>query len=462
MAACLPSLLLFAGCSGSIGNGNPNDTPNADASPATPVDAGPDRDGDGLSDADEQARGTDPDNPDSDGDGVSDGDEVDRGIDPLDPDSDGDGIPDGDEIDLGTDPSDPDDNGCAGSDAEATLTKRPADIIFMIDTSGTMRGEAQQVEQRLNEDLAIILDGNDVDYRIIMLVDFPPDDGGEDRDPVLCMGEPLAPQTCPPPEEQKKPINGERFFHYDTHVDSRDALEVALEEFDDPAGDEGQNSGAGQILGGWGTLLRPESLKVFVVISDDNSDDMSASDFDTQIRAKYTAMYPDAGELEYVFQSIIGVAANPNSQDAAWPPTEPIEDGDCGSGAENNGPVYQELSIATGGLRFPLCNNDNFNVIFNAVATSVSAGVSLPCTYAPNIDGNDEVDLDKSVLVFEPGEGLDTESLSRVADASACVDGAYYREGDTFTLCPATCDRLGQIEGGKVSLRLGCLGEVVE
>ncbi len=49
--------------------------------PEPPVDS----DGDGLSDADEAARGTDPANPDSDGDGVNDGLEVANGTDPLNP-----------------------------------------------------------------------------------------------------------------------------------------------------------------------------------------------------------------------------------------------------------------------------------------------------------------------------------------------------------------------------------------
>jgi hypothetical protein len=58
-----------------------------------------DSDGDGLTDAQEAALGTDPNNPDTDGDGIPDGQEVNQyHTDPLNPDTDGDGLTDGQEV----------------------------------------------------------------------------------------------------------------------------------------------------------------------------------------------------------------------------------------------------------------------------------------------------------------------------------------------------------------------------
>lgn len=58
----------------------------------------PDRDDDGLTDAEEADLGSDPDDLDTDGDILYDGGEIVYGTDVLEPDSDGDGLPDGNEV----------------------------------------------------------------------------------------------------------------------------------------------------------------------------------------------------------------------------------------------------------------------------------------------------------------------------------------------------------------------------
>lgn len=71
-----------------------------------------DPDGDGLTNAEENANTTKPNEPDSDGDGLEDGDEVARGTDPNAIDSDGDLLADGDEVnEHQTDPANPDTDG---------------------------------------------------------------------------------------------------------------------------------------------------------------------------------------------------------------------------------------------------------------------------------------------------------------------------------------------------------------
>ena len=70
------------------------------------TDADLDSDGDGLTDAEEEELGLDPDSADSDMDGASDFDEINQGLDPLNADSDGDGYLDGDELTEGKDPLD--------------------------------------------------------------------------------------------------------------------------------------------------------------------------------------------------------------------------------------------------------------------------------------------------------------------------------------------------------------------
>lgn len=89
-----------------------------------------DSDGDGLTDKEELALGTNPFNPDTDGDGLTDGEEV-HGVtmngkliktNPLNPDTDGDGLTDGAEVKVyHTDPTNPDTDGGGVSDGHEVL-----------------------------------------------------------------------------------------------------------------------------------------------------------------------------------------------------------------------------------------------------------------------------------------------------------------------------------------------------
>jgi hypothetical protein len=104
------------------GSGSPEATTAAPtATSAAPLDPNADADGDGLSNDDEQQRGTDPSKADSDGDGLSDGDEVQTyQTNPLKADTDGDGLSDGQEA-GNTDPLKTDTDGDGTSDGDESL-----------------------------------------------------------------------------------------------------------------------------------------------------------------------------------------------------------------------------------------------------------------------------------------------------------------------------------------------------
>jgi hypothetical protein len=114
--------------------------------PVPPSQAVPtqgDTDGDGLSDVDEAAYGTDPLNRDYDADGLLDGEEVyTYGTDPLNNDTDGDGLLDGEEINqYGTSPLSPDTDGDGISDADELFIYGTSPTLPDTDGDGIWDGE---------------------------------------------------------------------------------------------------------------------------------------------------------------------------------------------------------------------------------------------------------------------------------------------------------------------------------
>ncbi len=107
--------------------------------------SGSDTDGDGLSDEEEAAYGSDPLNQDYDADGLLDGVEVYQyGTDPLNNDSDGDGILDGAEVnEAGTNPASTDSDGDGLSDTDETYTYGTGPAAF--DTDGDGVGDGEEV-----------------------------------------------------------------------------------------------------------------------------------------------------------------------------------------------------------------------------------------------------------------------------------------------------------------------------
>ncbi len=171
---------------GGGGGGSDAGPPRPGFDSGAPFDAGPrrdagpprpgDMDADGLPDADEAMRGTDPNNADTDGDGVGDGVEVLAGTDPN---SAASTIPDTDfyvVLEFGAGPQ--------VRELDFTARLGRGDVLFLVDTTGSMTAAINNVRSSLSTQIAPAIQAAIAD--VVMGVgdfrDFPVDPYGDPGD----------------------------------------------------------------------------------------------------------------------------------------------------------------------------------------------------------------------------------------------------------------------------------------
>jgi hypothetical protein len=406
---------------------------------------------------------------------------------------------------------------------KGTLVKRPMDIIVSIDNSLTMQGEIQAVQARINTDFASIIAASGIDYRVIMVsrygnVHDQNYDGGQASDSAyaVCIGSPLSTLSCPATAQATTPLvahNPPRFYHHSTDIGSNNVWCRLLDSYDvtdpypaDPRSTGDQNGTPWVPISptGWGAYLRPEAFKVFIGITDDSpsgsggggcpdmrdtdldgtNDQAGANNFDTVLRNLAPAQFGAVGgDRNYRWYSIIGMAGDGTTSPAPLQPGDDTMPTQCctydrandTASAENcrgnnapadngagNGLGYQYLSRLTGGLRYPSCYNDDFDVMFNAIAQGVIEGSRASCEYDVPTPDNGIVDFDQTVVSYLPaGNAAAGIDLQRVASDAACGSAPAFYFSQDFTkifLCPNTCVTVQADDMAEVAIDFGCLG----
>jgi hypothetical protein len=398
--------------------GTDSTTPGTDAGTSnsgTTVDPN-DRDGDGIPNEEEETLGTDPDVADSDGDGRLDGSEV----------------------ALKTDPTQAD-AVCVEDRYSAEYSYRPVDVIFAIDNSGSMRDEIDSIERNINENFADIVEEAGVDFRVIVISRHG--EGGP-FDSDVCVSSPLSGTNCDPVPDA--PANTERFYHLDVEVSSDNAFERILSTYS----------------GGWSQWLRDDTYKTFVLFTDDESkteiggEAPTAENFERQLLEMGSGHFGVAGSRNYVFHSIVGVG--PKEDGEPYEPDEPVVNTQCMT-AEARSYAYQQLSIATSGLRYPVCDFESYDAVFREVATGIIEDGQIDCSMRlPSVGEDQALDTERMALEFTAEEGESTAVITRVDGESSCGEDNFFLTDTTIELCPGLCERATNSETGELVVFAAC------
>ena len=306
--------------------------------------------------------------------------------------------------------------GCATAEAQAI--KPPVDFIFTVAQCGSMSFAVAGMQANLNG-LATLLSKSGLDYRVVLIA-------SKSGSNALCVPAPLAAPGCD--------SNGNVFRLVNQHIESTDTTALVISTLHATSGDTQ-----------WADFLRPDALKVFVMTSDENADDLKAVPFDSALLAIPGNPFGTDAKRNYVVYPIIGANAFP--QTTICP------------GASQTGSEYQSLANMTGGKWYPVCNA-NFANVLSDIGLTVNASVA--CELAiPTVPGQ-TLDPDLVNVKVKAADGTTTVV---VKDASKdCTAGAngwqYSADGTKLLLCGSACDDVKMSPDSKVAVEFGCQSKV--
>ena len=306
------------------------------------------------------------------------------------------------------------DANCESIGEEAQAKVLPADIVVIIDNSGSMTDEAAAVQGQMNNFSAQIIAAG-VDVHVALVSSYPKTiPGGSGNG--MCIPPPLG-ATAPGCTAIGGDNNPPTFLHVNQRVGSNDALNLLMTTYTQ-----------------YSSIFRPESSKHFIVITDDDSN-MPADAFNSELQK----LYPGAR----VHGAYCFTACNPI--------------------AANVGSVYQTLVPMTGGISVDFCLQD-FKLVFDEVSKEVIGGAKLSCAYdIPPPPDKKAFDPKLTNMSYTPGGGTPEiiGYVKSLADCSSVGGQGWYFLPDEATAtkveaCPDTCTKFQANLSGKVEIQFGC------
>ena len=302
---------------------------------------------------------------------------------------------------------------CAGVSQKASHAVVPVDVVWTIDTSGSMAAETEAVRQNMNQ-FSQQITAAGVDVRIVLIAEPYAPSTFPNKPPVgICIDAPLGSGKCP--NDNKAPA----FQHVFNPVGSLNSLQMILEAYPSYKGS-----------------LRPGSMKILTVVTDDTSQ-LPAAAFTQQMNA----LDPDV--ISPGMWKLYGIFCFSKCPSAAQP-----------------GTVYQELVQQTQGVAGDLCHQD-FKPVFDKLAAGVVESSTLSCGWQmPPAPAGEIFDPQKVNVLFTGGNGQAT-TFNKVESAAACgPEGGWHFDNENdpgaVLVCPNTCQAIQSDNAGQIEIEFGC------
>ena len=306
------------------------------------------------------------------------------------------------------------DGNCGAVVQAAENTRQPVDVVFAIDTSGSMSEEIGFVHENMNA-FSQQIRASGIDARVVLIATEQV--GTDDLTfglftDGICIDAPLGSGSCPMDSNPPDYVHIPELIGQWNILDSYVYLYPMYKQY-----------------------LRPDSLKTLVSISDDDAStgadkflaDVQALDPGTSVWAqwRYSAIYP--------FEACLG--------------------------SFGIGTTHRSLVERTQGVAGDLCLQD-FRPVFDAIATQLVESATLACDWEIPPPPNGET--------FEPTEtnvrlmlDVHSQELLKSQHAPNCLGGNGWYYDDDITprrvlACPATCAQIQAANAAEVQLLFGC------
>jgi hypothetical protein len=273
----------------------------------------------------------------------------------------------------------------------------PLDMIWLLDSSRSMREEVQIVADNL-ERLGNAMRALDLNVNFVLL-------GGPD----VCVPPPLGGADCQ---------NSERYLHVPEALGNQETLRSPVDLFLR-----------------YHKFLRPSADRVLVAVSDDNPDPkltvpgwpsgVTADAFDRRLRTLGDGVFDD-----YVFHSIVAFSPNGGTHPRG-----------C-RGAQAPGNTYLALTEQTEGLKFSVCDSQQsaWQQFFSEMAEDAAKDANVPCDYSRIVlnENGESTDPDRlEVHIQRDGRWF---RLRQLGDGEACTaEGGFAVQGNSIQLCDVNC-----------------------